>query len=70
MSLDYPPGEMVRHPFSWSAGLTLAAFFLVGTFKSRYVLQRWWVAGLETLLIGGVAAGLAYTVGWLLKGLG
>jgi VIT1/CCC1 family predicted Fe2+/Mn2+ transporter len=64
------PGALVRNPFSWSAGMTLAAFFLVGTFKSRYVLQRWWVAGVETVLIGGVAAGLAYAVGWLLKGLG
>ena len=63
------PGELVRDPFSWSAGMTLAAFFLIGTFKSRYVLQRWWVAGVETAVIGAVAAGLAYGVGWLLRGL-
>ena len=63
------PGSLVSHPFSWSAGMTLAAFFLIGTFKSRFVMQRWWIAGLETAAIGGVAAGLAYVVGSLLKGL-
>jgi VIT1/CCC1 family predicted Fe2+/Mn2+ transporter len=63
------PGELVRNPFSWSAGMALLAFFLIGTFKSRYVLQRWWVAGAETAAIGATAAGLAYGVGWLLKGL-
>jgi VIT1/CCC1 family predicted Fe2+/Mn2+ transporter len=63
------PGELVRDPFSWSAGMALLAFFLIGTSKSRYVLQRWWVAGVETAAIGATAAGLAYGVGWLLKGL-
>jgi len=64
------PGDLVRNPFSWSAAITLVAFFLVGTVKSRYVLQRWWVAGIETAVIGGVAAALAYAVGWLLRGIG
>ena len=37
--------------------------------KSLYVEQRWYWAGLEILAIGGVAAGLAYLVGVVLKGI-
>lgn len=58
----------IDQPFLWSAVMTGAAFFVVGTIKSRFVDQRWWVAGLETLITGGIAAGLAYGAGFLLKG--
>ncbi len=57
----------VRDPFLWSAVLTGVAFFAVGTIKSRFVDQRWYVAGIETLLTGGLAASLAFAAGALLK---
>jgi len=48
---------------------TLAALFLVGTVKSRFSKRNWVMAGLETALIGGVAASMAYIIGNLLGGL-
>lgn len=51
--------------FALSAYVTLAVFFAIGALKSRWSLSAWWRSGAETLLIGGVAAGLAYFVGTL-----
>jgi VIT1/CCC1 family predicted Fe2+/Mn2+ transporter len=60
------PGQ-IFNPFLWSAIMTGVAFFTVGAIKSRYVEQRWYLAGLETLGVGGGAAALAYVIGMLLK---
>lgn len=56
-------------PFIGSMILTAAAFFGVGSAKSRFVEQNWSWSGAETLLVGGVAATLAYFVGKLLGGM-
>ena len=55
----------VPDPFRVSITTTLVTFFLIGTAKSRWSLTSWWRSGLETLLIGGTAALLAYFVGTL-----
>lgn len=53
----------------WSLGLTAATFFGVGAARSRWSTSRWTRTGLETLAIGLAAAGVAFGVGWLLRGL-
>ena len=49
--------------FVLASGMTAAVFFGIGTVKSMWSLQAWWWSGLETLLIGSVAALAAYWVG-------
>lgn len=68
-------GMVPMVPFLFGAGnafnvalvCTGCVFFLIGTLKSRWSLDPWWRSGLETLLIGGVAASIAYFVGSLFR---
>lgn len=57
-------------PFTVSIVMTAAVFFAIGTAKSVWSLQPWWRSGVETLVIGMAAAGMAYGVGYLLRGIG
>jgi len=54
--------------FTLSAWMTMASFFAIGAMKSRWALTSWWRSGVETLLIGGAAAAIAYGVGTLFHG--
>jgi VIT1/CCC1 family predicted Fe2+/Mn2+ transporter len=60
------PGD-VADPFLWSAVLTGVAFLVVGGMKARFVDQAVWRSALETLAVGGLAAGLAYAAGAFLQ---
>ncbi|MCL3882075.1 VIT1/CCC1 transporter family protein [Marivita sp. GX14005] len=51
--------------FTLSTIATLATFFGIGAYKAKWSLAPWWRSGLETLAIGGTAAGIAYAVGTL-----
>lgn len=55
-------------PYVWSAAMTLAAFFVVGALKGRFVGQPWYWAGMEACVVGGAAAVLAYLAGLILGG--
>jgi VIT1/CCC1 family predicted Fe2+/Mn2+ transporter len=52
--------------FLWSSVATGVAFFAIGSAKSMWSVRSPLMSGLETLLIGGVAAALAYAAGVLL----
>lgn len=46
--------------------MTSIVFFAIGSMKARWSLSRWWVSGLETLVIGLGAATAAFLIGYLL----
>jgi vacuolar iron transporter family protein len=52
-----------------SAIMTAAVFFAIGSIRSRWSPKSWWSAGSETLIIGMLAASVAYLVGYWLQGL-
>ncbi len=58
-----------RQLFQLTAAFTLLALFTVGAVKAKVVQARWVWGGVETMLIGGVAAAIAYLVGYLLRGI-
>jgi VIT1/CCC1 family predicted Fe2+/Mn2+ transporter len=61
-ALRLPEPEL---PSTIMTGLT---FFAIGSLRSRWSPTPWWRAGLETLAIGMLAAGVAYLIGGMLKG--
>jgi VIT1/CCC1 family predicted Fe2+/Mn2+ transporter len=67
--LYYLVGSTSQNSYLQSALLTAVVFFSIGALKSRYVAENWLRSGVETLLLGTGAAGLAYFVGALLRGL-
>lgn len=54
--------------FITSIIFTSIALFLVGSIKANIVDKKWFFSGLETLIIGGAAAFIAYFVGYSFKG--
>ncbi len=56
-----------QRAFLLSVILTGAVFFLIGSIKSKWSMSSWWRSGLETLLVGAMAASLAYAAGIILK---
>jgi len=59
-----------RTEFRLSIAMTAIALFCLGALKVRITALNWFRSGMEMLLVGGVAAAVAYMVGFLLRGLG
>jgi VIT1/CCC1 family predicted Fe2+/Mn2+ transporter len=49
--------------------MTGITFFAIGSLRSRWSPSPWWRTGLETFLIGIIAAVVAYIVGVIVAGL-
>jgi len=56
--------------FPVSMVLSAVALFMLGASKVLITERSWLKSGLEMLIVGSVAAGVAYLVGYLLAGLG
>lgn len=58
-----------KHQFLYASILTALAFIIIGSIKGNITGKNKGRSSLETLLIGGTAAIIAYLVGFFLKGL-
>jgi VIT1/CCC1 family predicted Fe2+/Mn2+ transporter len=56
--------------FAVAVAATLVTLFVVGALRSAVTLLSWWKAGLEMLMVGALAAAVAYGVGYLLADVG
>jgi len=61
-------GSSAKQSFMLASVLTAATFFMIGVVRGRVTERNACLAGAETLLLGGIAAAVAYAVGALLEG--
>lgn len=67
--LSFIPTFSSSQSFFYTIVLSLTALFLVGALRAAFTRRKWFGSGLEMLLLGGLAAGIAYLVGFSLRGL-
>jgi VIT1/CCC1 family predicted Fe2+/Mn2+ transporter len=60
---------IIQNQFYYSIALTLIALGIVGFYKGTVLGKSKIKSSLQTILIGGIAAALAFTVGYLIKNL-
>jgi VIT1/CCC1 family predicted Fe2+/Mn2+ transporter len=51
------------HGLAWSSALTFGMMFAIGALRSLVTVERWWVSGLEMLLLGMAVALAAFGSG-------
>lgn len=56
--------------FAYAVLFSALTFFAIGSIKGRWSISSTWYHGFETMAIGLTAAGLAFLIGYWLKGLG
>jgi VIT1/CCC1 family predicted Fe2+/Mn2+ transporter len=61
-------GSTAKQSFMLTFALTGVTFFMIGVVRGRVTERNVWLAGAETLLLGGIAAAVAFAVGALLEG--
>lgn len=55
--------------FILTSTFTLVALFIVGAVKAKFTKTNWFKSGIETMFVGGLAATIAYLVGYFLQSL-
>lgn len=55
--------------FLWAVLATSIILFTVGALRTLVTKSRWYLAGFEMLMVGALAAGVAYLIGYLLGNL-
>ena len=61
--------HIIQNQFLYSAALTLFALGIVGWFKGKASEKNELKSSIQTMLIGGIAAVLAFSIGYLMKSL-
>jgi VIT1/CCC1 family predicted Fe2+/Mn2+ transporter len=67
--LPYAVGLPSGTRFMVAIALTFAALFAVGSSRALVTVDRWWLAGLEMLVLGALVAAAAYGSGAAVAGL-
>ncbi|CAN0359057.1 unnamed protein product [Discosporangium mesarthrocarpum] len=62
------PGVSRDELFLVACLITGVSLFIVGGAKSHFSARSWFASGLETLILGGCCAGLAYEIGAVVSG--
>ena len=57
----------VGNIFLWSVLATALVLFVIGSLRTLFTEKNWFLAGLEMLFLGGVAAIIAYSIGFLIS---
>lgn len=63
---DATPNQL----FGAACGVTGVVLFFLGSLKSKFGNSNWLICGIETLLLGGACATIAFVIGQLLRKMG